>query len=105
MDKLLEALARSLNVSVDSITDLLSSVKDNTPQLYEQLVREWTYYNVLGKASCAMLVMAVFLGATLGLIYANCMVDWTDVDWKDIPNDLSRRDYAKVITQENVKFS
>ena len=43
MNSLVEALAKALNVSVDGISELLGNIKDSTPQLYEQLVREWTY--------------------------------------------------------------
>lgn len=37
MDNLLEALAKGMNVSIDGISELLGSIKDNTPQLYAQL--------------------------------------------------------------------
>jgi hypothetical protein len=40
MNSLVEALAKALNVSVDGISELLGNLKDSTPQLYEQLVRE-----------------------------------------------------------------
>lgn len=33
MDNLLEALAKGMNVSIDGISSLLGSIKDNTPQL------------------------------------------------------------------------
>lgn len=102
MDNLLEALAKGMNVSIDGISSLLGSIKENTPQLYEQLVREWTYYTVLNKASFAMFIIAVLLGATLVIIYKNCIVDWCGLDYSDVPGDLSRYDYAKVLTQQNV---
>ena len=102
MDNLLEALAKGMNVSIDGISELLGSIKDNTPQLYEQLVREWTYYTVLNKASFALFIIAVLLGGTLVLIYKNCIVDWYGLDYKDVPGDLSRYDYAKMLTQQNV---
>ena len=102
MDNLLEALAKGMNVSIDGISELLGSIKDNTPQLYEQLVREWTYYTVLNKASFALFIMAVLLGGTLVVIYKNCIVDWCGLDYKDVPGDLARYDYAKVLTQQNV---
>ena len=102
MDKLLEALARSLNVSVDGISDLLSSVKDNTPQLYEQLVREWTYYTVLSKTSFALFIIVVILAVALVGIYKNCIVDWVGLDYRDVPGDLSRYNYAKTLTQKNI---
>lgn len=102
MDNLLEALAKGMNVSIDGISELLGSIKDNTPQLYEQLVREWTYYTVLNKASFALFIIAVLLGGTLVVIYKNCIVDWCGLDYKDVPGDLARYDYAKVLTQQNV---
>lgn len=102
MENLLEALAKGMNVSIDGISELLGSIKDNTPQLYEQLMREWTYYTVLSKTSFALFIIAIFLGGTLVLIYKNCIVDWTDIEWADIKGDLGRYDYAKVITKQNI---
>lgn len=102
MNNLLEALARGMNVSIDGISELLGSIKDNTPQLYEQLVREWTYYTVLSKTSFALFIIVVILAVTLVGIYKNCIVDWCGLDYKDVPGDLARYDYAKVLTQQNV---
>lgn len=61
MDNLLEVLAKGMNISIDGISELLGSIKDNTPQLYEQLVREWTYYTVLSKTSFALFIIVVVL--------------------------------------------
>lgn len=102
MDNLLEALAKSLNVSIDGISELLGSIKDNTPQLYEQLVREWTYYTVLSKTSFALLIIVVILAVVLVVIYKNCIVDWCELEYNDVPSDLTRHGYAKVLTQQNV---
>lgn len=102
MDNLLEALTKGMNVSIDGISSLLGSIKDNTPQLYEQLVREWTYYTVLSKASFAMLIVIVLLGATTVILYRNCIVDYTGLDYGDVPRELSRYDYAKILTKKNV---
>lgn len=102
MDNLLQALARGMNVSIDGISELLGSIKDNTPQLYEQLVREWTYYTVLSKTSFALFIIVVILAVALVGIYKNCIVDWCGLDYKDVPGDLARYDYAKVLTQQNV---
>ena len=103
MDKLLEALARSLNVSVDGISDLLSSVKDNTPQLYEQLVREWTYYTVLGKASGAMLIITIILISYTLIFRYHLEVDPDYIDYSEVPKALSKYEYAKILTENNVK--
>lgn len=105
MDKLLEALARSLNVSVDGISSLLSSVKDNTPQLYEQLVREWTYYTVMSKSSCAMLVIGVILIVALVMFRYTLEVGYECIDYKEVPDNLTRVEYARLLSKENVKKS
>ena len=102
MNSIVEALAKALNLSVDGISELLGSIKDNTPQLYEQLVREWTYYTVLSKTSFALFIIVVILVVALLKIYKNCSVDWCWLDSKDVPGDLSRYDYAKALTQQNV---
>lgn len=102
MDSLLEAVAKGMNVSIDGISELLGSIKENTPQLYEQLVREWTYYTVLSKTSFALFIIVVILAVALVGIYKNCIVDWCGLDYKDVPGDLARYDYAKVLTQQNV---
>lgn len=102
MDNLLEALAKGMNVSIDGISSLLGSIKDNTPQLYEQLVREWTYYTVLSKTSFALFIIVVILAVALVGIYKNCIVDWCGLDYSDVPGDLGRYDYAKVLTQQNI---
>ena len=102
MDNLLQALARGMNVSIDGISELLGSIKDNTPQLYEQLVREWTYYTVLSKTSFALFIIVVILAVALVGIYKNCIVDWCGLEYKDVPGDLARYDYAKVLTQQNI---
>ena len=102
MDNLLQALARGMNVSIDGISELLGAIKDNTPQLYEQLVREWTYYTVLSKTSFILLIIVVILAVVLAIIYKNCIVDWYELDYKDVPGDLTRHGYAKVLTQQNV---
>lgn len=102
MDNLLQALTRGMNVSIDGISELLGSIKDNTPQLYEQLVREWTYYTVLSKTSFALFIIVVILAVALVGIYKNCIVDWCGLDYSDVPGDLGRYDYAKVLTQKNI---
>lgn len=103
MDNLLEALAKGMNISIDGISELLGYIKDNTPQFYEQLVREWTYYQVLSKLSGAMYILiGVFVVIYLCLRY-NLEVDGDYINMLDVPNNMSRRAYAKLLTQENVK--
>lgn len=103
MDNLLQALAKGMNVSIDGISELLGSIKENTPQLYEQLVREWTYYQVLGKLSGAMYILiGVFVVIYLCVRY-NLEVDGDYINMSDVPNNMSRSAYAKLLTQENIK--
>lgn len=103
MDNLLEALAKGMNVSIDGISELLGSIKDNTPQLYEQFVREWTYYTVLGKASGVMLIITgIIIAYTLMFRYTLEIVpDY--IEYKDVPESFSRIQYARILTQQNVK--
>lgn len=103
MDNLLEALAKSLNVSVDGISELLGSIKDNTPQLYEQLVREWVYYNVLSKATVYMILIGVILIIATVVFRFTLEVDITYVDYKDVPESMSLLKYANLCTKGNVR--
>ena len=103
MDNLLEALAKGMNVSIDGISELLGSIKDNTPQLYEQLVKEWTYYQVLGKLSGAIYILiGVFVVIYICVRY-NLEVDGDYINMSDVPNNMSRCACAKLLTQENIK--
>ena len=103
MNNLLEALAKGMNVSIDGISSLLGSINENTPQLYENLVREWTYYQVLGKLSGAMYILiGVFVVIYLCVRY-NLEVDGDYINMSDVPNNMSRSAYAKLLTQENIK--
>lgn len=103
MDNLLEALAKGMNISIDGISELLGSIKDNTPQLYEQLVREWTYYTVLGKSSGAMLIITGILMAYTLIFRWNLEVNPEHIRYEEIPKSLSRYEYAKILTQKNVE--
>lgn len=103
MDNLLEALAKGMNVSIDGISSLLGSIKESTPQLYEQLVREWTYYQVLGKLSVAMYILiGVFVVIYLCVRY-NLEVDGDYINMSDVPNNMSRCAYTKLLTQKNIE--
>ena len=55
MDDVLQALAKMLNMTVDEVSSLLTAFKGNAPQIYEQLLRERTYYIALNSASDAMI--------------------------------------------------
>lgn len=103
MDNLLEALAKGMNVSIDGISELLGSIKDNTSQLYEQFVREWTYYIVLGKSSGVMLIVTgIFIAYTI-IFRCTLEVDFDYIDFKEVPESFSRNQYARILTQQNVK--
>lgn len=102
MDNLLEALAKSLNISIDGISELLGSIKDNTPQLYEQIVREWVYYNVLSKATMSFTAIGVILIIATIVFRFTLEVDINYLDYKDVPENMSMLKYVKMSTQENV---
>lgn len=103
MNSIVEALAKGMNVSIDGISELLGSIKDNTPQLYEQLVREWTYYTVLGKATSSMILITVILIIITIVFRFTLEVDIDYLDDKDVPEMMSMLKYARLCTRENVR--
>lgn len=103
MNNLLEALAKGMNVSIEGIFELLGSIKDNTPQLYEQLVREWTYWTVLGKSSAAMLIIAGILMAYTLILRWNLEANTDYISHNEVPGGYTLYQYAKNLTQKNVK--
>ena len=68
MDDILQALAKALNMTVDEVSSLLTTFKGNAPQIYEQLVRERTYYIALNAASDAMIWFSIALGAIIAFV-------------------------------------
>lgn len=68
MDDILQSLAKMLNMTVDEVSSLLTTFKGNAPQLYEQLVRERTYYIALNAASDAMTWFSIALGAIIAFV-------------------------------------
>lgn len=103
MNSLIEALAKVLNVSVDGISELLGTLKDSTPQLYEQLIREWTYYTVLDKASGAMLIVTGILMAYTLILRWNLEADTDYISYNQVPEGFTLYQYAKNLTQKNIK--
>lgn len=75
MDDILQALAKMLNMTVDEVSSLLTTFKGNAPQLYEQLVRERTYYIALNAASDAMIWFSIALGAIIAFVVMQ--TEWT----------------------------
>lgn len=92
-----------MNISIDGISELLGSIKDNTPQLYEQLVREWVYYNVLSKATVSFILIGVILIIATIVFRFTLEVNIDHIDYKDIPEEMSVLKYIKMCTQENVR--
>ena len=74
MDDILQALAKMLNMTVDEVSSLLTTFKGNAPQLYEQLVRERTYYIALNATSDAMIWFSIALGAIIAFVVMQ--TDW-----------------------------
>jgi hypothetical protein len=102
MNSLIEALAKALNVSVDGVPELLGNIKDSTPQLYEQLISEWTYWTVLDKSSGAMLIVTGILMAYTLILRYNLEVDIDIIDSNRVPEGFTRYQYGKYLTQKNV---
>lgn len=75
MNDILQALAKMLNMTVDEVSSLLTTFKGNAPQLYEQLVRERTYYIALNAASDAMIWFSIALGAIIAFVVMQ--TEWT----------------------------
>lgn len=75
MDDILQALAKMLNMTVDEVSSLLTAFKGNAPQIYEQLVRERTYYIALNAASDAMIWFSIVLGAIIAFVVMQ--TEWT----------------------------
>lgn len=76
MDDILQALAKMLNMTVDEVSSLLTAFKGNAPQIYEQLLRERTYYIALNSASDAMIWLSIALGAIISFVVMQTNVDW-----------------------------
>lgn len=103
MDDILQALAKMLNMTVDEVSSLLTTFKGNAPQLYEQLVREWTYYTVLSKATVSVLLIGFLLIIVTGIVRFNLEVGYEFVDQREVPDMMTRVQYARLLTKENVK--
>lgn len=85
MDDILQTLAKMLNMTVDEVSSLLTTFKGNAPQLYEQLVRERTYYIALNAASDAMIWFSIALGAIITFVVIQTNVDWVHLSSRDRP--------------------
>ena len=103
MDDILQALAKMLNMTVDEVSSLLTTFKGNAPQIYEQLTREWTYYTVLSKATVSMLFIGFLLTIVTGIVRFNLEVGYDFVNQKEVPDIMTRVQYARLLTKENVK--
>lgn len=103
MDDVLQALAKMLNMTVDEVSSLLTTFKGNAPQIYEQLVREWTYYTVLSKATVSVLLIGFLLIIVTGIVRFNFEVSYEFVNPEEVPDVMTRVQYARLLTKENVK--
>ena len=103
MDDILQALAKMLNMTVDEVSSLLTTFKGSAPQIYEQLTREWTYYTVLSKATVSVLLIGFLLIIVTGIVRFNLEVEYEFVNEKEVPDIMTRVQYARLLTKENVK--
>lgn len=105
MDDILQALAKMLNMTVDEVSSLLTTFKGNAPQIYEQLVREWTYYIALNTACDAMIWFSIALGTIIAFVVMQTKVDWVHLSSRDCPNGVSIHAHARALSRENLKNS
>lgn len=95
MDDILQALAKMLNMTVDEVSSLLTTFKGNAPQIYEQLVRERTYYIALNTACDAMIWFSIALGTIIAFVVMQTKVDWVHLSSRDCPNGVSIHAHAR----------
>lgn len=105
MDDILQALAKMLNMTVDEVSSLLTTFKGNVPQIYEQLTREWTLYNVLNNTFIAMIVLSVILTGVIVYVVARTEVNHDNLSYRHIPEGFTKLEYAEKLTKENLKNS
>lgn len=105
MDDVLQALAKMLNMTVDEVSSLLTAFKGNAPQIYEQLTREWTLYNVLNNTSIAMILLSAILTGVLVYVVVRIKVDSDSLSYRRIPEGFTKLEYAEKLTKENLKNS
>ena len=64
MDDILQALAKTLNMTVDEVSSLLTAFKGNAPQIYETLLKEKVFYDIFRLfqiISIAILIVSVMV--------------------------------------------
>ena len=105
MDDILQALAKMLNMTVDEVSSLLTTFKGNAPQIYEQLMREWTLYNVLDNTSIAMILLSAILTGVLVYVVVRIKVDSDSLSYRYIPEGFTKLEYAEKLTKEKLKNS
>lgn len=105
MDDILQALAKMLNMTVDEVSSFLTTFKGNAPQIYEQLMREWTLYNVLDNTSIAMILLSAILTGVLVYVVVRIKVDSDSLSYRRIPEGFTKLEYAEKLTKENLKNS
>ena len=62
MDDILQALSKTLNMTVDEVSSLLTAFKGNAPQIYETLLKEKVFYDIFRLfqiISIAILIVSV----------------------------------------------
>lgn len=64
MDDILQALSKTLNMTVDEVSSLLTAFKGNAPQIYETLLKEKVFYDIFRLfqiISIAILIVSVLV--------------------------------------------
>lgn len=104
MDDILQTLAKMLNMTVDEVSSLLTTFKGNAPQIYEQLVRERTYYIALNTASDAMIWFSIALGAIIAFVVMQTEVDWVHLSSRDRPMGTIKKLLAGLVLTSMLAF-
>lgn len=65
MDDVLQALAKTLNMTIDEVSSLLSTFKGNAPQIYETLLKEKMMYDAFGFLELIFSILTVISLAIL----------------------------------------
>ena len=65
MDDILQALSKTLNMTVDEVSSLLTAFKGNAPQIYETLLKEKVFYDIFRLFQIISIVILVVSSVVL----------------------------------------
>lgn len=65
MDDILQALSKTLNMTVNEVSSLLTAFKGNAPQIYETLLKEKVFYDIFRLFQIISIVILVVSSVVL----------------------------------------